>query len=166
MFHILKHAKANVKVSDNDNNTLFEASNLFTDSGRTVIALVIMGALGIDKTKYVCDLGDGTDSPSIIDIDLSNYIDVSIAVNEPIYPAQLLGEGTGVHFQFEYSNSLGSSVTIRELGLFYRPNSDSFPDRNSGDGAPGYLLARLKTTYSSIVVGNGRSITIDWKIIF
>ena len=56
-------------------------------------------------------------------------------------------------------------VTIKELGLFYRPDSASFPQRLTAPEV-GTMLARIKTTLSSIVVGDTRTITIDWKIIF
>ena len=167
MEKVLLYTKINVAVKDRDTGELlFEDSNLFLDEGRAVIASIFQGTLGIDKTKYVCDLGDGAGTPAANDLDLDNYLGdgYSIAVNEPAYPTALSGEGTGVHFQFVYAAA--GDTTIRELGLFLRPSSDSFPDRNSGDGEAGYILARLVTTYSSIFVGSGKTITIDWKIIF
>jgi len=165
MKNVLKHAKANVSIRDKETGELlFNKSNLFVDAGRALIAGLFLGTIGIDKTKYACDFGDDATTPAVNDVDLVNYIDVSVGINEPSYPMALSGEGTGVHFQFEYSAA--GDTTIRELGLFHRPTSASFPAAVRGVDDVGDMLARLVTTYGSIFVGTGRTITIDWKIIF
>ncbi len=171
MKEILKYSKVNVRVTDNDiGKILFEDHNLFVDTGRTFIAQSIKGTISggpITPSYFVCDLGDNATTPTVNDIDLANYLSPnSIAVNTPTYPADFAGQPTGVHFQFLYTNATGLDVTVRELGLFYRPDSDQFPLRHSITAAPGTMLARLKTTLSSIVISNTRTITIDWKVIF
>jgi hypothetical protein len=170
MEKVLKYSKANVCVKDKETNKiLFEDSNLFVDIGRVLIAEVFAGispGSPLNPLYWVCDLGDDATDPTTSDADLVNYLNISIAV-EAGYPIILAGSSTGVHFNFEYVAA--GDTTIRELGLFYRPDpaiTDSFPDRHSVTPVPGYLVARLKTTYSSIFVGSGKTITIDWKIIF
>lgn len=171
MKDILEHSKANVKIFDGLGNIIFKGSNLFTTSGRQFIADTLKATISgasINPSLFACDLGDDSTTPTTDDVDLTSYIDVSIAVNTPAYPADLSGEPTGIHFQFVYTNSSGSDVTIRELGLFYRPDSivaPLFPYRGTPSNA-GYMLARLRTTASSIVVGDTKAITIDWKILF
>jgi hypothetical protein len=171
MKEIFKYAKVNVQVTDNaTSKIIFEDHNLFVDTGRIFIAQSIKGTISggpITPSYFVCDFGNNATTPTINDIDLASYLSPnSIAVNTPTYPADFAGQPTGVHFQFLYTNATGLDVTIRELGLFYRPDSDQFPLRHSITAAPGTMLARLKTTLSSIVIGNTRTITIDWKVIF
>jgi hypothetical protein len=178
MEKILKYTKANVRVTDETGAILFEDHNLFVDSGRALIAQIFMGTSpygpGFDYTKIVCDLGNNSTPPAIDNIDLamisppfSAYPIASIGIYAG-YPVPLSGEPTGVHFQFRYTAS--GDQTIKELGLFYRPyvvGSPTFPERGDNTALyTGTMITRLKTTLSSIVVGNGRIITIDWKIIF
>lgn len=171
MIYILKYAKANVRITDEDGKLIFKDSNLFLDSGRQFIADTLKATISgssINPSLFACDLGDDSTTPAVDDVDLTNYIDISLAVNTPTYPTDLAGEPTGIHFQFTYANTSGSDITFRELGLFYRPDSlvaPLFPYRGTPSNA-GYMLAHLKTTASSIVVGDTKSITIDWKILF
>jgi hypothetical protein len=167
MEEILKYTKVNVCIKDEDEKILFEDHNLFVDSGRVFIADILRGAISFNPIYFVCDLGTGTTTPVASDTDLVTYTSpLSIQINTPSYPIALLGTATGIHLQFIFNNTgFGGDQTIRELGLFYRANSNDFPRR----GTPVSLdtmLARLKTTLNSIVVGNTRTITIDWKIIF
>ena len=168
MEEILKYTKVNVCIKDEDEKILFEDHNLFVDTGRAFIANVLRGAIvAFNPIYFVCDLGGGTTTPVASDLDLVSYTSLlSIQINTPSYPIALVGAPTGIHLQFIFNNTgFGGDQTIRELGLFYRANSNDFPRR----GTPVSLdtmLARLKTTLNSIVVGNTRTITIDWKIIF
>lgn len=171
MSGILKYTRVNVQVADRQTGEiLFKDHNLFVETGRTFIAQAMKGTISggpITPSYFVCDLGDDATTPTVNDIDLINYLSPnSIAVNTPTYPADFPGQPTGVHFQFLYTNTTGLDVTVRELGLFYRPDSDQFPLRHTITAAPGTMLARLKTTLSSIIISNTRSITIDWKVIF
>lgn len=172
MKEILKKARVNVEVRDKETgDILFADHNLFVDKGRETIANIFVGTVSIDPTKFACDLGDSSQTPDVTDLDLVGFPpatatlqDTSIAITAG-YPIILSGEATGVHFNFEFVNTgFGGDQTIRELGLFYR-NAPLFPFREL-DGTTGPMLARLKTTLSSIVVGDNRTITIDWKIIF
>lgn len=169
MKNIFKYTRANVCIKDKETSrTLFEDSNLFVDSGRNLIANVLRGAVTIIPAFFVCDLGSDDTVSSTSQLDLVSYTSpLSIA---PVagYPIALTGEPTGVHFQFSFNNiSFGGDQVIRELGLFYRVDSDDSPRRGSDPTTmTGTMLARLKTTLNSIVVGDTRTITIDWKIIF
>jgi len=172
MRDILKYAKANVRITDEDGKLIFKDSNLFVDSGRKFLADTLKATISgsqINPSLFACDLGDDSTTPSVDQVDLVNYISISIAVDTPTYPADLSGEPTGIHFRFTFNNTgFGGDQTIREVGLFYRPDSivaPLFPFRGTPANA-GYMLARMKTTASSIVVGDTRTITIDWKIIF
>ena len=178
MKEILKYTRANVKVT-NEEAILFEDHNLFVDSGRALIAQIFMGAtpwgFPFDYTSIVCDLGDNASVPSQSDIDLamitppfSSY-PISSSGLEAGYPIALSGEPTGIHFRFLYTATGGDKI-IRELGLFYRPyviGVPAFPFRGEDPTLyTGTMITRIKTTLSSIVVGDSRTITIDWKIIF
>lgn len=169
MNEILKKTKVNVVMKDNG-RIIFADSNLFLDGGRILIAQMFLGAASIpDKTKYVCDLGNDSTAPAPADTDLYGYIsDASIQVTSG-YPIALAGSLSGISFNFLYTNS-GPDVTIKEIGLFYRSGSDNFPLRGTGypgdRSGVGTLIARLRTTAQSIIVGSGRTITIDWNIIF
>lgn len=168
MKNILKAARANVTVKDKDTGLiLFKDSNLFVDSGRQLIADIFVGSVAFLPTWWVCDLGDNATAPDFDQTDILGYVSPLSFSSSAGYPIILSGEPTGVNFQFEFTNS-GSDQVIRELGLFYRPNTvtNDFPRRHTVTGATGYMVARLKTTYSSVVVGSGRTITIDWKILF
>jgi len=170
MKEILKLARANVYIRDKESGLLiFKDSNLFVDSGRVLIADVLRGAVSMNPIYFVCDLGDDATVPETDDIDLVSYVSpLSIAVNYPTYPSTIAGEPTGIAFQFEFDNTgYGGDKTIRELGLFYRANSSNFPLRGDLSSTMiGPMLSRLRTTYSSIVIGDTRTITIDWKILF
>jgi hypothetical protein len=169
MKKILGNAKANVCVADSETRrVLFEDSNLFVDTGRVFVANIFSGITSLIASRFVCDLGNDATLPAIAQIDLLGYISpLSIPVNTPTYPTLLSGEPTGVHLQFIFNNTgYGGDKTVRELGLFYR-DLPTFPLRGAVPATDfGIMLARLKTTYSSIVVGDTKSITIDWKIIF
>ena len=172
MEKVLKYTKANVCVKDKETGViLFKDSNRFVDSGRELIVNVFIGTVIMNPLYWACDLGDDSEEPDPEDNDLAGYLDITGngLGSVGVYPIQLAGEGSGVHFQFEFTNSTGSSQIIRELGLFYRPDPDittTFPVRLPAPASPGYMIARLKTTFSSITVGNGKVLTIDWKIIF
>jgi hypothetical protein len=169
MKELLKYTRANVRVADTKTGCLlFTDSNLFVDSGREFIAKTFINTIEgggfIDKTKYACDLGDNAQTPVVTDTDLVGTVLANIAIDVG-GPTALVGETTGLNFQFVYS--AGALITIREFGLFYRPVSDTFPARGSVPASmTGTLLARLRTTLSAITVGAAQSITIDWKIIF
>jgi hypothetical protein len=164
MKEILKYSKANVCIKDEEGKILFADSNLFVDSGRELIAKIFRGdvADAALSTKIACDLGDDATNSAPDQLDLINFTN-SLAAGATIvsYPEA----PTGVHFQFTFT-AAGDTI-IRELGLFYRPDSDSFPTRGSDPPTmTGTMIARLKTTLSSITVADTRTITIDWKIIF
>ncbi len=168
MKNLLKYTNANVRITDTKTGCLlFTDSNLFVDAGREFIADTLRNAIDgggfIDSTKYVCDLGDNSQTPVVTDTDLIGTVLANIAITG--IPTVLVGESTGLNFQFVYA--AGALTTIREFGLFYRPISDVFPTRGSVPASmTGTLLARLRTTLSAITVGASQSITIDWKIIF
>jgi hypothetical protein len=168
MRNILKHARANVKITDETGTIIFEDHNLFVDSGRAFIANIFQGAVVFNPVALVCDLGSSSSTPSVDELDLVSYTSPLSIAMAPAYPIALSGEPTGVHFQFIFNNTgLGGDKIIKELGLFYRDSSDDPPRRGSSPATMvGTMLARLKTTYSSIVVGDTRTITIDWRIIF
>jgi hypothetical protein len=172
MKKVLGDARANVCIYDKETNELlFTDSNLFVDIGRALIADTFSGTIVLNPTYFACDFGDNAAAPTVDDADLYGYPcaaggTINLA-NAPGYPVPFAGNPTGVHFKFEYTAAI--DTTIRELGLFYRPDpdiTDSYPARHSVTGDQGYLVARLKTTYSSIFIGTGKTITVDWKIIF
>lgn len=172
MKELLKYSRVNVKISDKESKKIiFTGHNLFVDSGRVFIADALRNAISgsvIQSQYYACDLGDNAATPTADDIDLINYISplsVGLVLG---YPAALSGEPSGIHFQFEFNNTgFGGDKTIRELGLFYRPDTDDYPRRGSSPTTMlGTMLARLKTTSSSIIIGDTRTVTIDWKILF
>jgi len=168
MKKILERASANVSIKDNETGKiLFKGHNLFVDSGRTLIADIFKNAISFNPGFLVCDLGDDATVPDAIQVDLVHYLSpFSVAITGG-YPISIDGEPSGVHFQFGFTNSSGAPVTIRELGLFYRANSDAFPFPGSDPvSMRGLMIARLKTTLSSITVSAGSQFTIDWKIIF
>ena len=170
MKELLKYTKANVRIIDTETGCLlFTDSNLFVTSGRAWIADALRNAIAgggfIDSSKFACDLGNDSQTPATTDLDLAGTILASVAIAGGI-PTALSAEPTGLNFQFVYTNSTGNDVVIKELGLFYR-NIASYPDRGAVPATDyGTMLARLRTTMSSITVGNTRSVTIDWKIIF
>jgi len=165
MNNTLKYAKVNVRVSDESGKTLFEDHNLFVDTGRKFIADLLTETIAsFDKTLFACDLGTDSTTPVPGDVDLVVYAVTAEPGLVATYPLAIDGEPSGIWFQFSFESA--GEQTIRELGLFYRPDSDDFPNRHTVTGAPGYMIARLKTTLSSIVVSTGKTITIDWKIIF
>lgn len=173
MNELLKYTKVNVQITDKETKELlFEGHNLFVESGRAFIADTFKGFISgstINPAFFVCDFGDDATTPLASDVDLYNYnstdeLSVGITVG---YPANIVGSPTGIWFQFEFNNATGLDQTVRELGLFYRPDSDDFPRRGADpSNMKGVMLARLKTTSASLVVGNSRTITIDWKILF
>jgi hypothetical protein len=173
MNELLKYTRVNVRIKDKETQELlFDGHNLFVETGRAFIAETFKGQISggvIQPGAFVCDLGDDGTTPVATDIDLYNYNsadELSVGVS-PTYPADLAGSPTGIWFRFDFVNNTGIDQTIRELGLFYRPDSDDFPKRGTSPSTmKGTMLARLKTTSSSLVVGNSRTITIDWKIIF
>jgi hypothetical protein len=170
MEKVLEHSRANVSIKDKETGViLFKDSNLFVDVGRALIRDVFIGAATaspLNTTFWVCDLGNDAGLPTVTQANLLNYINASVAVKGG-YPIALSGEGTGAHFQFDYTAS-GGDKTIRELGLFYRTDvvTNDWPNPHDTTGAVGYMVARLITTRNSITVGSGKTITIDWKIIF
>lgn len=169
MKELLKYTRANVCVTDTESGCLlFTDSNLFVDAGRAWIADAFRNAIAgggfIDASKFACDLGSSSQTPVVTDLDLVGAILASVAIVG--IPTALSAQPTGLNFQFVYTNSTGNDVVIKELGLFYR-NIASYPDRGAIPATDyGTMLARLRTTMSSITVGNTRSVTIDWKIIF
>lgn len=172
---VLKYSTANVCVTYKDSGEmLFRDHNLFTDSGRALVANIftVTPALSpaFDPSKIVCDLGDNSTTVNRTDLDLGMIPDpfttlplASVQLSGT-YSIPLSGASSGVHFSFDYTAS--GSKNISELGLFYRPSSDSFPDRGSvPETMRGTMLARLKSP-GVITVADTRTITIDWKIIF
>lgn len=165
---LFKYTMANVKVKDKKTGEiLFADHNLFVDTGRVFIAEALRGAISgavINPFAFVCDLGDSAATPVVTDVDLTSPIlDACIAITGA--PAAFAGEPTGVIFNFDYTNGGVSDITIRELGLFYRVDSNDFPRRGT-PSTPGPMLARLKTTLSSIVISPTKAITIQWKVVF
>lgn len=171
MKNVLKYTRANVRVSDEFGQTLFEDHNLFTDSGRAFIAGILLGTIAYNQTFFACDFGSDGTTPTAEQDDLVTYIsspEASVYVTSG-YPIAMPGYATGVHFQFSYTSANPLGDTIRELGLFYRPDSDVYPAIGRGSvpaTMKGTMIARLKTTLSSINVSSGRTITVDWKILF
>jgi len=172
MKELLKYCRVNVEVKDKETDELlFEGHNLFVDIGRAFIADTLRAAISggvIQPALYACDFGDSAATPTVDDIDLAGTLKGSAQLTDASYPAAMAGEPTGIWFQFTFTNNTGLDITARELGLFYRPDtigSPAFPGRGSPANA-GTMLARLKTTSSSIVIGNSRTITVDWKILF
>lgn len=169
MKDLLKYTRANVRITDTKTGCLlFTDSNLFVDTGREFIANTLMNTIEgggfIDRTKYACDFGDSSQTPAVTDTDLIGTIIGNVAI-EGGGPTVLTGAPTGLNFQFVYT--AGILITIRELGLFYRPLSDTFPARGTIPAdMTGTLLARLRTTLSAITIVAAQSITINWKIIF
>jgi len=163
MNKVLKYTKANVRVSDVESGCLlFTDSNLFLDSGRAFIAdsfrnAITTGGGFIDSTKFACDFGDSAATPSPDNINIVG----TLLGSEALTVAAISGEPTGLSFQCSFSPA--AQVDIRELGLFYR-NIGTFPDPDDPDF--GVMIARLRTTYGKITVGTGKSIAIEWKIIF
>jgi len=174
MDKICKKSRVNVIVRDKETGeVLFEDHNLFVISGRQFLAQLVRGVLsGFGVEYYTCDLAEGSSIPEHEDIDISFDPSTTVsAVRSASYPIELSGEPTGVHFRFSYENYEipARSVVIRELGLFYRPDAGAFfpaRDPDDSEGTRGIMLARLKTTLNSIVVSEGKALTIDWKIIF
>ncbi len=170
MKELLKYTRANVRVIDTESGCLlFTDSNLFVDSGRAWIADAFRNAIAgggfIDASKFACDLGNNSQTPAVTDLDLVGTILASVAIVGGV-PTALSAQPTGLNFQFAYVNSSGGDIVIKELGLFYR-NIASYPARGAVPATDyGTMLARLRTTLSSITVGNTRTITVDWKIIF
>jgi len=175
MNKILKYTKANVRVSDVESGCLlFTDSNLFLDSGRAFIAdswrnAITTGAGFIDGTKFACDFGDDSETPAPDNIDLASFITDAgggVPASIALAVAAMSGEPTGLSFTGSFSPI--DSVDIRELGLFYR-NIGSVPAYVRG-AVPatdyGVMIARLRTTYGKITVGAGKSIAVEWKIIF
>lgn len=166
MKNILKYTKANVRITDKEaGNIIFEDHNLFVDAGRAFIANFFFDPYPFDKSKMVCDLGDNAAAPAVTDLDLGNYLTgCSVGLTGGV-PQVLSGSSTGVLFQFSFPAP--ADKTIKELGLFYRPFSDTFPLRGSDPTTmKGTMIARLKTAGSSITIAAGKTINIEWKIIF
>lgn len=168
MEELFKYTRANVRINNKDTEELlFADHNLFVDTGRVFIAQALRGVISggtINPAAFVCDLGSGGATPTTNDVDLvTPILDACLPVIGT--PAAFAGQPTGIIFNFSYTNGGALDVTLRELGLFYRVDSNDFPRRGSPP-APGPMLARLKTTLSSIVISPARSITIEWKILF
>lgn len=170
MKNVLKYTRVNVRVSDEAGKVIFEDHNLFTDSGRSFIASLLLGTVSYNMNYFACDFGSSATTPTVSQDDLVSYISSPEASTYVTggYPIAMPGEPTGVHFQFSYTSSNPLGDTIRELGLFYRPDSDVYPSIGRGTGGlyKGIMLARLKTTLSSIAVSSGRTIQVDWEILF
>jgi len=165
MNKILKYTKANVRVSDVESGCLlFTDSNLFVDSGRAFIAdswrnAITTGGGFIDSTKFACDFGDDSETPAPDNVNIVGTLlgSIELAV------AGMLGEGEPTGLSFTGTFLPIAPVDIRELGLFYR-NIGTYPDPLDPDF--GVMIARLRTTYGKITVGAGKSIAVEWKIIF
>jgi len=176
MNEILKYTTVNVVVKDRETGLmLFSDHNLFLDAGRVMIANFFLGSSSLDTTKFSCDFGNDSTTPLPTDLDLggqaipsTSWITNASAPVSASYPILLSGTATGIHFLFEYTSA--AENTVKELGLFYRPNTDNNPVVGGRGSDPttmtGTMIARLRTTFASIVIGSGKTITIEWKIIF
>jgi len=167
MRDILKKIFTNVEVKDDEEKFLLVQSNLFVRTGRAIIRDVLAGVYSIDNSKYVVEFGSGLLVPAEGDIDITPFAPAIYTPNatNTTYTTNII-DATEIDFIFTYTNSTGSSVTFSELGLFYRPLGPS-PDSTPADRVNvGILMARLKTTFTTITIGAGRNITITWKIIF
>jgi len=165
MKDILKKVFINVEIKDENNKVILNQSNLFVEVGRELIRDVLAGIESIDNTKYVLEVGTSTQVSAESNTDIiSPFTDPNQAYTNS-YVINSIGI-TQIDFVFTYTNSTGGDVTFAEMGLFYRPlgpDPDVTPDDRVNIGV---LLARLKTTYTSITIGNGKSVTITWSIIF
>lgn len=150
---------ANVKIKEGK-KILLEESNLFVTQGRSFIRDLLASAIVFDGTKYVVEFGGSTAIPSQVDEDL--LLPLSPVVYTNSYDLTTVDD-TELDLAFTFTNDTLSPVQLSELGLFYRPNG---PDPGVGRVDKGYLIARLKTTYTSLVIGVGKTVTITWKIIF
>lgn len=165
---LLNRTLLNVCIFDKKTgDVLYKGHNLFVDSGRKLIADIFTGAVTFDPINFVCDLGSDATNVLPSQLDLLNYTSpLSFIATNP-YPISLSGYASGVDFLFEFNNTgFGGDKTIRELGLFYRADSDDFPRRGSDPPTmTGVMLARLKTN-GAITVSDTNTITIEWEIIF
>lgn len=165
MRDILKKIFANVEIKNGDNKVLLNQSNLFVEVGRGLIRDIFKGDVSIDNTKYVVEFGTSTQIPAEADTDIITPFPDPNQVYTNSYTINAVGT-TEIDFVFTYTNGTGGNVTFTEMGLFYRPLGPD-PDVTPDDRANiGVLMARLKTTFTSITIGNGKNVTITWKIIF
>lgn len=165
MRDILKKVFANVEIKDEDGKILLNQSNLFVEVGRGLIRDVLKGDVVIDNTKYVAEFGSSTQVPTEADTDIITPFADPNQVYTNSYTINAVAP-TEIDFVFTYTNATGGNVTFTEMGLFYRPLGPD-PDITPDDRAhKGDLMARLKTTFTSITIGSGKNVTITWKIIF
>jgi hypothetical protein len=168
--NILKQVITNVLVEDKETKEiLFEGHNLLTNIGKSVIRNVFSGELVLEqasaKPKYAVELGNPVTvtSPAYSDTDIQDHspgVDISLA---SVVNTDLSSSSFQVQLGFDYTNSFGVSIDFKEIGLFYRPGA-SYPSVTSVP--QDFLIARLRTTYNKVTIGNGRNITITWKILF
>jgi hypothetical protein len=160
MRDIFKNIFANVLIRDDLRKVLLNQSNLFVETGRGFVRDLLAGDITLDNTKYVVEFGASTQVPAQSDTDLITPLSPVALTNT--YVISDVGV-TEIDFAFDYQNSTGGDVTFAEIGLFYRPvDYDPGPGRVNA----GTMLARLKSTYTSITIGDGRTISLTWKIIF
>lgn len=165
MRDILKKVFTNVEIKNENGKILLKQSNLFVASGRTLIRDVLKGDVVINNTKYVVEFGSSSQIPAESDTDIITPFPDPNQVYTSTYTINAVGT-TEIDFVFTYTNSTGGDVTFTEMGLFYRPLGPD-PDVTPNDRVNiGSLMARLKTTFTSITIGNGKNVTITWKIIF
>ncbi len=162
MRDIFGRAFTNVKIRDHENKTILDQSNLFVRDGRAFIRDILAGTAAIDYTKYVVEMGTSAQIPAEADSDIIAPFPNPNEVYTGFTTPSPLGF-TEIDFVFVYTNGTGGSVTFRELGLFHRPLG---PSPGVARVDKGTLLARLKTTYTSITIGDTKQVTITWKIIF
>lgn len=160
MKNILKKVFVNVSIKGENNILLDERSNLFVETGRGLIRDALSEDVTIDNTKYVVEFGSSTQTPLESDVDIITPISPVVYTND--YTISTVGT-TEIDFSFTYENTSELALSFSELGLFYRPAG---PDPGVGRADAGVLLARLKSTYTSITVGPTKTISIIWKIIF
>jgi len=161
MRDLLKKVFTNVEIKDEDGKVLLNQSNLFVESGRGLIRDILKGDVTLDVTKFVLEFGDSSQVPAEADVDIVTPFNPVISQDLPTKTAV---STTEIDFAFAYTS--GAGVTFKEMGLFYRPagapSDGGVPPRADS----GVLLARLKTTYTSITIGAAKTVTITWKIIF
>jgi len=165
MRDLLKKVFANVEIKDKDENILISQSNLFVEVGRKLVRDVLAGTVVIDNTKYVIEFGTSSQVSAELDTDLIAPFPDPTQPYSNSYSISSIGT-TEIDFIFSFTNSTGGSITFSEMGLFYRPLGPD-PDVTPDDRANiGELMARLKTSFTSITIGSGKNITITWKFIF
>jgi hypothetical protein len=165
MIEVLNSSTANVIVKDHEGKIIVNQANLYVKRGRKFIREVLNQSFSVDNSKYVVELGTSAQKPTELDEDIvSPFLDPD-QICIPVDSIDLVGD-TEIDFNFSYTNNSTNSLYFSEMGLFYRPTGLD-PDVGPDDRANiGYLLARLRTTYSNIIISHNREISIIWKIIF